>query len=323
MAEIPTVLILESIHPAGVQRLSEFARVEHGLNLSRQEQLARLSTADAVVCKSVTRVDPEFLAAAPKLKLVGRAGTGTDNFDKAALAERGIPLLTVPTGNSVSAAEFAVMCILMLVKNAVRALDAVRAGDFRRDLLEGRELAAMTIGLIGVGNVGRLVASRLQAFGCRVVAFDPNPQSMDLARAMGVTAADSIEMVMGASDLVSLHATIDQASRGIINRDTLAAARPGLWLVNIARGGLMVDTDVIAALSRGVLAGLAVDTLAPEPPFNAAPGTHGFSHPLLLHPKVVIFPHMAASTSDAQERIALTLADKIRATLESTNHGGD
>jgi D-3-phosphoglycerate dehydrogenase len=317
-----TIFILESIHPRGVERLREFGHVEHLLNLPRQEILARMGEADVVVCKSVTRVDQEFLAAAPKLKVVGRAGTGTDNFDKDALRERQIPLLTVPTGNSVSAAEFAVMCILLLVKNAISAVDAVRAGDFRRDLLEGRELSSMAIGLLGFGTVGRLVAERLLAFGCRVLAYDPQPDLMARAREMGVIAVKDPAGLVGASDLLSLHATIDQGSRGIINCDTLASARPGLWLVNIARGGLMVDADVLKALDCGLVAGLAIDTLAPEPPFNAAPGTHGFSHPLLHHPKVVVFPHMAASTSDAQERIALTLADKICAALEAIDTGG-
>jgi D-3-phosphoglycerate dehydrogenase len=317
-----TIFILESIHPRGVERLREFGHVEHLLNLPRQEILARMGEADVVVCKSVTRVDQEFLAAAPRFKVVGRAGTGTDNFDKDALRERQIPLLTVPTGNSVSAAEFAVMCILLLVKNAIRAVDAVRADDFRRDLLEGRELSSMAIGLLGFGTVGRLVAERLLAFGCRVLAYDPQLDLMDRAQQMGVIAVKDPASLLGASDLVSLHATIDQSSRGIINSDTLASARPGLWLVNIARGGLMVDADVLKALDSGLVAGLAIDTLAPEPPFNAAPGTHGFSHPLLQHPKVVIFPHMAASASDAQERIALTLADKICAALEAIDKGG-
>lgn len=315
MAENCKLLVLESIHPAGVRRLQEFAHVRTLLNVPRELVLASLQDVEVVVCKSVTRVDREFLAAAPQLKVVGRAGTGTDNFDKAALAERGIPLLTVPTGNSVSAAEFGLMCILMLAKRAVEAIDAVRGGDFRRDLLEGRELSRMTVGLLGVGNVGRLVASRLQAFGCKVLGHDPDPRSMALARSIGVQTVDSVEALIEASDLVSLHATIDERSRGIINRATLAAARPGLLLVNIARGGLMVDSDVIAALDDGRLAALAIDTLAPEPPYNAVPGSHSFDHPLLHHPKVVVFPHMAASTTDAQEMIALSLAEQIAARM--------
>lgn len=315
MADKFELLILESIHPAGVRRLQEFANVRILLNLPRSRLLASLADADAVVCKSVTRVDREFLAAAPRLKVVGRAGTGTDNFDKQALAERGIPLLTVPTGNSVSAAEFGLMCILMLAKRAVEAIDAVRIGDFRRDLLEGRELSRMTVGLLGVGNVGRLVAARLQAFGCKVLGHDPDPHSLELARSMGVQAVESPAALLAASDLVSLHATIDERSHGIINRDILAAARPGLLLVNIARGALMVDADVIEALDSGRLAALAIDTLAPEPPYNAAPGSHSFDHPLLHHPKVIVFPHMAASTTDAQEAIALSLAEKMDTAL--------
>src|SRR3989344_9052953 len=177
---MPTVFILESIHAAGVERLRKFARVECSLNRPRAEILSRLPEADAVVCKSVTCVDGQFIDAAPRLKVVGRAGTGTDNFDRERLSERGIPLITVPTGNSVSAAEFTIMCILMLVKNAAIALDAVRKGDFRRDLLEGRELSRMTVGLLGFGTVGQLTAERLLAFGCRIVSHDLRPEKMAL-----------------------------------------------------------------------------------------------------------------------------------------------
>jgi D-3-phosphoglycerate dehydrogenase len=310
-----TILILESIHPAGVERLRRFARVEHLLNRPRAEVLAALAEADAVVCKSVTRVDREFLDAAPRLKVVGRAGTGTDNFDKELLKERGIPLLTVPTGNSISAAEFAVMCILVLLKNAVRAVDAVRGGDFRRDLLEGRELSCTTVGLLGFGNVGRLTAQRLQAFGCTVKAFDSRPEKQEEARAMGVEPVPGPAELLAGCDVVSLHATLNETSRQVVNRQTLAGAKPGLWLVNTARGGLMNDADVLEALDSGQVAGLAIDTLSPEPPYNAEPGAHGFTHPYLGHSKVVVFPHMAASTSDAQERIALTLAGDMEKAL--------
>lgn len=312
---MPTVFILESIHPEGVERLRTFATVEHLLNRPRAEILARLPEADAVVCKSVTRVDREFIEAATRLKVVGRAGTGTDNFDKELLKERGIPLITVPTGNSISAAEFAVMCILLLLKNAVRAVDAVREGDFRRDLLEGKEMSCISVGLFGFGNVGRLTALRLLSFGCSVMAYDSRPEKMEEARAMGVVAVSGPDELLARCDVVSLHATLNETSRGVINRRTLAKARPGLFLVNTARGGLMVDQDVLEALDSGQVAGLAIDTLSPEPPYNAEPGAHSFTHPYLGHPKVVVFPHMAASTVDAQERIALTLAGDMEKAL--------
>lgn len=317
-----TVLILESINPVGVERLSQVARVEYLLNCPRAEILARLPEADAVVCKSVTQVDQEFIDAAPRLKVVGRAGTGTDNFDKTYLREKGIPLITVPTGNSVSAAEFAVMCILMLVKNAAIALEAVGKGDFRRDLLEGRELSCMTVGLLGFGTVGQLTAERLLAFGCRVVAYDSQPEKMLRALQLGVTPVDSLTGLLAMSDVVSLHTTLNASTKGVLNRDALAAAKPGVFLVNTARGGVMVDADVLEALVSGLVAGLAIDTLEPEPPYCAAPGEHDYSHCFLGHPRVMVFPHMAASTLDAQERIALTLAEDMCKVLESAGGRG-
>lgn len=309
------IFILESIHPVGVEKLREFATVELCLNRPRAEILDRVAEADAVVCKSATKVDREFIDAARRLKVVGRAGTGTDNFDKAYLAAKDIPLLTVPTGNSISTSEFTIMCILMLVKNAMCAVDAVRGGDFRRDLLEGRELSAMTVGLLGFGNVGCLVAERLQSFGCKRLAYDFRPEKIAQASAMGVEPTSRPEELLARCDVVSLHATLNDSSRGIINRQTLAGAKPGLWLVNTARGGIMVDDDVLEALDSGRVAGLAIDTLYPEPPYNALPEEHDFSHPYIGHPKVLVFPHMAASTSDAQCGIALTLAEKIRKAL--------
>ena len=315
------IFILESIHAAGVDRLRQVADVEHLLNRQRAEILARLPDADAVVCKSATYVDRVFIDAATRLKVVGRAGTGTDNFDKAYLKEKGIPLITVPTGNSVSAAEFAVMSILMLIKNAANALSAVRQGDFRRDLLEGRELSCMTVGLLGFGRVGQLVGERLLAFGCRVVAYDPRAEKMARAVEMGVEAVDGLSSLLSSSDVLSLHVTLDRGTSALINRETLAAAKPGLLLVNTARGGVMVDADVLDALDSGHMAGLAIDTLDPEPPFYAAPGEHAFSHCLLGHPKVIVFPHMAASTADAQERIALTMAEDICNVLASAGIG--
>lgn len=311
-----TIFILETIHQSGVDVLRRAGEVETLIGWSRQQILDQLHRADAVVCKSVTQVDREFIDAAAKLRLVGRAGTGTDNFDKPYLQQKNIPLLTVPRGNSVSAAEFAVMCILMLAKRAVSAIDAVRSGDFRRDLLEGRELQGLQVGLLGYGNVGRLVAERLRAFGCRLLVHDSSKEKMQEAALDGAIPVASVGELLAASEVVSLHATYNDQSKGAINCETLRHSRPGLWLVNIARGGLMVDDDVISALDTGQLAGLAIDTLSPEPPFNAQPGTHSYDHPYLHHPRVVVFPHMAASTDDAQERIAVTLAQEMCDVME-------
>lgn len=309
------ILILESIHQSGVERLKQVGDVEMFVNKPREDVLAKIADADAVVCKSVTRVDREFIDAAPGLKVVGRAGTGTDNFDKPYLAEKNIPLFTIPTGNSISAAEFAVMLILNLVKNSHQARRAVRIGDFRRDLLEGRELGCMTVGIVGFGNVGRNVAKRLAAFGCDIVVYDPREESRAACVELGYRAGGDVADLASQCDLLTLHATLNNSSRGIINTEVLAKAKPGMFLVNTARGAMGVDADIIEALDKGILAGVAIDTLHPEPPYNAKPGTHDFDHPLLHHDKVFVYPHMAASTVDAQERIATELADKMASVL--------
>lgn len=299
----------------GIQKLRAFAKVEIFLNRSRREILRKVARVEAVVCKSATRVNREFVDAAPRLRAVGRAGTGTDNFDTDYLREKTIPLLTVPGMNAVSAAEFTVMLILMLVKNARAALEGVERGDFRRSRFEGRELAALRVGIFGLGKVGGLVAQRLEGFGCRMFAFDCAKGWRRRARRLRVTPVRSPEELFSRSDLVSLHLNLNDTTRGIVNSSLLRRAPRGQWLVNTARGGLLAAKDLLRAIESGRLSGLAIDTLCPEPPFDARPGTHRYRHPFLKKPKILVFPHLAASTEEAQKGIASNLADRLRAVL--------
>ncbi len=314
---MPKIIVFESIHPTGMEAMREYAEVEEFLNKSREERLAKIPEADAIVCKSVTRVDHELIDAAVKLKVVGRAGTGTDNFDKEYLRQKGIPLFNVPTGNTVCSAEFAVMLILLLSKRLTEALGRVGQGDFRRDLLEHREISKMSIGVVGFGNVGREVAKRLKPFGCEVVIYHHHQgYAADIAASNYVFEPD-FKAFMGRVDLITLHASLTTESERMIRAETLAWAKPGLYVVNTARGKLWDDVDMLAALDSGQVAVAAVDTLSPEPPYNAPPGTHDYTHPLLNHPRVVVTPHMAASAHDAQQTIALELAERIRGELVS------
>jgi D-3-phosphoglycerate dehydrogenase / 2-oxoglutarate reductase len=309
-----STLLLESIHPEGIELLSKFSHVENSCMRSRSEYLKIIDSVDAIIVKSVTRVDKELINRAKKLKLIGRAGTGTDNIDLEYAAEKNITVLTVPKGNSRSAAEFTVMQILCLIKNGYWAYENVKAGDFRRDRLLGRELAKMTVGLMGVGKVGKIVAQLLKGFGCNIIGYD-NALKPEELKAVGVEAVRSFEKLIAECDILSFHCPLNETTERILDAQALALARPGLMIVNCARGKLIVNQDLINALNCGQVAAAALDVLDEEPPFALAPDCHQYTHPLLDHPQVIISPHFAASTDDAQRAIATDLARQMKIVL--------
>jgi D-3-phosphoglycerate dehydrogenase len=311
----PRVAVLEAIHDEGIARLRAFATVEVHLGLGRAELLEAVKDFEVIVVKSVTQVDEELLAAAPGLRVVARAGTGTENIDLGAASGRGVAVLTVPTGNTVSAAEFTLAQILALCRRIPEAQRAVDAGDYRRHLLEGRELAELRVGLVGLGNVGMAVARRLQPFTCTIIGWDPAPLDGAAFAALGGTMAASYEDLLPAVDLLSFHVRLTPETRHMLDRAALGKVSPGLLLVNTSRGAVIDGGALIEALDDGRVAAAALDVLDPEPPFDAAPGTVAYDHPLVAHAKVVVTPHLAGSTVEAQRRIALTLADSVESAL--------
>lgn len=310
----PRILILESVHPAGEHALAESFTVVDGRAWERERVLAEAADCVAIVVKSVTRVDAQLLERAPGLRVVGRAGTGVDNIDLVLARARGIQVLTVPGGNAQSAAEFAVGQMLALVHRLYDARDGIVRRDFRRDLFAGRDLGAMTIGILGIGHVGGRVARLLRAFGARVIACDPTADDGEFLL-LDVGRVASIDDMMPAIDILTLHCPLTPETRGLVDARRLAMARDGLIVINTARGEVVETNALLAALDSGKVGAAAVDVLAPEPPFYAEPGTHAYAHPLLDHPRVAVTPHMAASTSDAQKFIAVTLARKMLAAL--------
>ena len=312
------ILILENIHPSGIELLEKVGSVNIKLNLSRQEMYGFLKTANIVICKSVINVDSEFIENAPKLMLIGRAGTGIDNFDLELLNTKNIPLFTVPVGNSISAAEFTLMCILISIKKTLIAIDRVKKNDFRRDLLQGRELAKMTVGVVGIGNVGKLVIERLTPFGCKILAFDNKKNSVEnsFKKLKNVYWVDSLEHLFKYSDIVTLHATANKQSFEMVNKALLSKAKKGLILINTARGRLLNNLDILNAIEEGIIEEAFIDTLYPEPSYSSYPESSSYEHLFLNHPKITIFPHMAASTEDAQKRISIDLAHQIISFLQ-------
>jgi D-3-phosphoglycerate dehydrogenase / 2-oxoglutarate reductase len=310
-------VIFEAIHDDGIKLLKQSGKVDLKLGLSRDEQLEIIANYDAVIVRSVTDVDAEFIHAAASLKAIGRAGTGTENIDMEAAKDRNITVLTVPTGNSVSAAEFTIALMFCLNRHLPRALDMVSEGDYRRHLVEGREFTNLNVGLVGLGNVGKNVATRLRPFGCKLFGIDPHPLDEEGFLSIGGTMLNSLAEMISKVDILSFHVRVTDDTSGMLDAECLAQAKRGLMLVNTSRAHVIDDIALLEALNKGIVSSAALDVLSPEPPFDADPCGQSYSHPLLDHPNVVVTPHMAASTADAQLNIALDLASQLNDFLVS------
>jgi D-3-phosphoglycerate dehydrogenase len=310
------VLVLESMHQDGVNRLRAVAySVEVALGLERSELLAKVADVEAIVVKSAVRVDIELLDRAKNLRVIGRAGVGTDNIDKEAAAARGIAVLTVAGGNADAAADFTVMQILCLIRNAYKAQQMMATKDFRRDLLMGRDLCALTVGVVGLGYVGQGVARRLRGFGCRLLGLDPELSPKEYSD-LGVESVSDIDALIRKVDVLSLHVPLTPATRSLVGAAQLKNARPRLILINTSRGAIVDEVALAYAVKSGHIAAAALDVFDDEPPFDTLPGTHAYDNPLLHVSGIVSTPHMGASTVDAQRNIALNLADKLTAYLD-------
>ncbi len=287
------ILVADPIHAEGVERLRQRG---HIVDVAKGGLPADLSGVEGIVVRSATRVTRDLIAAAPALKVIGRAGAGVDTIDLKAAAERGIVVLNVPGGNSISAAEHTLGLLLALVRRIVPADASLRAGRWQRSHFEGTEIHGKTLGLFGYGRVGREVATRALAFGMQVIATDP------------VAAPDPrvervpFETLLERADVLSLHTALTPETRGIIDADAIARMKRGALLLNVARGGLVRLDAVLAALESGQLGGAGLDVFDPEPPQLGR---------LAQLEQVVLTPHLGASTVEAQWRCAVEIAEDI------------
>ena len=269
--------------------------------LSPEELLEAVKGAQALVIRSATQVTADVLEAAADLVVVGRAGIGLDNVDVAEATRRGVMVVNAPQSNVLSAAEHTLALLLAQARNVPQANADLKAGAWNRSKWEGVELHGKTLGIVGLGRVGVLVAQRAHSFGMRLVAYDPFV-SADRARQLGVALVPTIEELMEISDFVSIHATKTPDTVGLVNASVLAHAKPGLRLVNAGRGGI-VDEDALAvAIADGRLGGAAIDTFAQEPTTES---------PLFALDNVVVTPHLGASTAEAQDKAGETIAEQV------------
>jgi D-3-phosphoglycerate dehydrogenase len=299
------VLVCEPLAEAGVALLEEHFSVESGVGWSREHLLERVAEFEVLVVRSATKVNAEMIQAATKLRVVGRAGTGVDNVDVEAATRRGVVVCNAAGSNSLSAAEHTIALLLAQARNVAQAHAALVAGRWERSKFGGIELDGKTLGILGFGRIGQMVAERAQALGMHVVAYDPYVAD-GRYREMSVDHAATPEDVYKRSDFITLHLASTPETRGFINAAALASMRPGTRLLNVARGDL-VDQDALAdAIRSGHLAGAGIDVF-PEEPCTASP--------LFGLPGVVVTPHLGASTAEAQDRAGIAVAEQVTAAL--------
>ncbi|HWG38855.1 MAG TPA: hydroxyacid dehydrogenase [Terriglobales bacterium] len=265
-------------------------------------ELAReLADAEALVVRSAVKVTRELMAAAPALRVIGRAGVGVDNVDVAAATARKIVVMNTPGGSSAAVAELALGLMLALARQIPRADATMHAGQWEKKSLEGSELMGKTLGLVGFGRIAVEVAKRAEAFGMRVIAYDPLTP-LESARKAGVALMD-LDQVFASADYLSLHASLTPQSQNLLNDAAFAKMKKGVRIINCSRGEIVDEAALARALQSGHVAGAALDVYAKEPP--------GAS-PLLALPNVIATPHLGASTQEAQERVGHAIAIQIR-----------
>ena len=295
------VLVTERLSGAGLERLREHVDVDERLGLAPAELADAIAPYDALIVRSATRVDAALIERAENLKVIGRAGIGLDNVDVEAATKAGILVVNAPQSNVLSAAEHTIALLLAQARNIPQAHLALTSGRWERERWQGVELHGKTLGIVGLGRVGTLVAQRASAFGMRLIAYDPYVAPARAAQ-MGVELVDSVVELCARSDFLTIHLPKTPETVGIVGARELAAAKPGLRIVNTARGGLIDEAALIEALERGVVAGAALDVFESEPVTE---------HPLFGFDNVVVTPHLGASTAEAQDKAGLAIAEQV------------
>lgn len=297
------VLISDNVDKRAIALLQEKPdlRVTAGGDLSREQTIAALPEAEALIIRSATKANAELLGYASNLKVIARAGVGVDNVDLNAATDKGIVVMNTPDGNTISTAEHTFGLMLSLARHIPQAHASLAGGAWDRKSFTGLELRDKTLGIVGFGRIGRAVAKRALAFEMNVISYDPFVLP-DMAADMGVTMV-SLDTLFAQSDFISLHTSVNDESRYMIDARSIAKMKDGVRVINAARGVLIRDTDLADAIKSGKVAGAALDVFDPEPPAT--------DNPLIGLPGVIHTPHLAASTKDAQNNVAVDAAQLV------------
>ncbi|MFM2023373.1 MAG: hypothetical protein RIR89_765 [Actinomycetota bacterium] len=300
----PVVVIAEELSPATIAALGPDFEIRQVDGTNRPELFKALETANAVLIRSATKMDQEAIQLAPKLRVIARAGVGLDNVDIKAATEAGVMVVNAPTSNIVSAAELAIGHIMALSRNIPAAHASLSKGEWKRNKFTGIELYEKTIGIVGLGRIGTLVAERLAGFGSTLIGFDPYVTAAR-AEQLGVELVD-LETLMRRSDFITIHIPKTAETTGLIGKPQFEIAKSNLRIVNCSRGGIIDEDALFKALESGKIAAAGLDVFESEPPTGS---------PLLGLPNVVLTPHLGASTDEAQEKAGIAVAKSVRLAL--------
>jgi D-3-phosphoglycerate dehydrogenase len=300
------VLVAEKVGASGIDLLREHFEVDTAFDQDDFDLAGRIGDYDGILIRSATKMDADLIAAGEKLRVIGRAGVGVDNVDVPAATKRGIVVANAPQSNVVTAAEHTMGMLLALARNIPQAHMALVQGEWARSRYSGVELMDKTLGILGFGRIGQLVAERARAFGMRIVAYDPFV-SADRYKELGVEKAETSDDVYAEADFLTLHLPKTPETEGWLDAEALAKCKDGVRVINVARGPLIVDADLQAALESGKVGGAALDVFRSEPITD---------HPLFGMDNVVVTPHLGASTAEANDRAGFQAAEQIVAALD-------
>jgi D-3-phosphoglycerate dehydrogenase len=304
---MPRVLVSDTLSEQGlaILRQGKGLTVDYKPGLSEGDLAAAIPGVDALVIRSGSKVTARVIEAATQLKVIGRAGIGVDNVDVPAASKRGIVVMNTPTGNSVTTAEHAIALLMSLARMIPEASRTLKAGKWEKKKFEGVELAGKTLGVVGLGNIGRIVADRAKGLKMNVIGFDP-VLSADRAAALGIELVQ-LEEIWARADAITVHTPLTPATKNLVDDGVVAKLKKGVLLVNAARGGIYDESALLRGLESGKIGGVALDVFLEEPP--------PADLPILKHDRVIATPHLGASTREAQDRVALEIADQVVAYL--------
>jgi D-3-phosphoglycerate dehydrogenase len=310
------IIVTDKMAEDGIVYLREKGfTVDTRFGISQDELLEVIENYDAIIVRSATKVNEAVIERGKNLKVAGRAGNGIDNIDVNACTKRGITVVNTPEGNIMAAAEMAVALAFSLFRNIPQAYLAGKNKDFRRSKFVGAELDGKTAGIIGLGRIGSIVASKLKGCNMKVIGYDPCITD-ERAKSLGITKCETLQELLSQSDLISIHIPKSAESQNLISEKELKMCKKGVRIVNAARGGIINEKALYDAIKEGHVAGAALDVLEKEPDFTKKPEDQDYENPLLELDNVIIMPHLGASTQEANYNVSVAVARLVEGVLK-------
>lgn len=308
------VLLLDNVDPVCAEIFKQRGiNADQPPKMELDELKKKIGNYEAIVVRSATTVNADLLSHADKLQIIGRAGVGVDNIDIPAATTKGVLVMNTPDGNTISTAEHTCGMIIALARNIPQAVERVKSGGWDRKKFMGSEVHGKTLGIIGLGKIGSEVALRMKEFGMDIIAFDPFT-TKEHAKKIGIELLE-LDELLGRADFLTVHTPLTEKTKNLISLDNAEKLKPGMRLINCARGGIYKEEDLVPLIEKKIIAGAAIDVYTSEPPTEEL-------YEILKHPAIVCTPHLGASTEEAQEKVAFQIASQIADALENKNYKG-